>query len=93
MDAKKKLFCILLLREFKQHVDSCFVYLSDKEEQRKQYNDYTIHHPIFFTFVIHISASYDANLVTHVPKLPFQLETAFTEISPIGQITSEPLHP
>lgn len=38
MDAKKKLFCILLLREFKQHVDSCFVYLSDKEEQRKQYS-------------------------------------------------------
>ena len=43
MDAKKKLFCILLLRTFKQRIDSCFQYLRDQEEQRRRYNDYTIH--------------------------------------------------
>ena len=34
MDDKNKLLCSLLLRAFKQHVDSC---LSDEEVQRKQY--------------------------------------------------------
>lgn len=38
MDAKKKLFCILLFRAFK-HVDSHIQYLSDKEAQKKRYND------------------------------------------------------
>lgn len=38
MDAKKKLFCMLLFRAFK-HVDSHIQYLSDKEAQKKRYND------------------------------------------------------
>ena len=43
MDGEKTFLCILLLRAFKQHIDSCFQYFSDKEEQRKWYNDYTRH--------------------------------------------------
>lgn len=43
MNATKKLFCILALRAFKQHVESCFKCLSDKEEWRKQYSGYTKH--------------------------------------------------
>ena len=29
MDAKRKLSCVLLLKTFKQHIDSYFQYLSD----------------------------------------------------------------
>ena len=43
MGAKITFIKMLSLRAFKQHIDSCFQYLSDKEEQRKQYNDYIIH--------------------------------------------------
>lgn len=40
MDAKKIfLGGIILLRVFKQLNDSCFLCLSDKREQKKQYND------------------------------------------------------
>ena len=42
MAAKKKTLSILALWAFK-HVDSCFQYLSDKEVQRKPYNDKTVH--------------------------------------------------
>lgn len=43
MDAKKTLLRVSSLRAFKQHVDSCFQDLSDKEVQRKRYNNFTIH--------------------------------------------------
>lgn len=63
MDAKKKLFCILLFRAFK-HVDSHIQYLSDKEAQKKRYNDLTNVSYNRLQMSCHVSASYDFNMAT-----------------------------
>lgn len=38
-EARIKLFCILSLRAFKQHIDSFFQYFSDMEQKSKRYNE------------------------------------------------------
>ena len=83
MDTKRVLFCILWKSLLKQHVDSCFQYLSDEEEQRKSYK--TIQH-IFgkkknsYDQPTSLSASHDVKWATHVPIFEHTITATISQL-------------